>query len=431
MHVLMNFKGFKHAFINLFNPLTVLIGPNGSGKSNLIEGVELLAFLVHGRPLHEIYDIGRGTIGGLEIRGGFNSCARHGENSFTLGLFASINFKGKMRPFKYLISLNIKEGPGILSEELVFTDDDTLIFTTLPRTPGKVSSDIQVKYNNFAPGGRKPRTSASGEVSVISQYDDFAKSNKRYPDCVKMVSGIKNWLQSSFAFDPNPKMMRNYERIGKNTLLRNGANLSAVLYGLHVGDEKQRESLERIIDWIRQLPEEPFGELDFVTTPLNDVIFGFRESHDGSFLDARSISDGTLRCLAVLTAIETVADNSRVVIEEVDNGLHPSRVRVLLDAIVSCCKRKELNVLITTHNPATLNTLGEEQLSGVVFCVWNSKDKAFDLLQFKEIPRHDELLERGRLGDLVTRRLIEQYLIPEFEENKKEEALKWLESLKL
>ena len=68
MHCFMNYKGFKFASINLFNPLTVLIGPNGSGKSNVIEGVELLAFLVHGQPIHEIHDIERSNTGAMEIQ---------------------------------------------------------------------------------------------------------------------------------------------------------------------------------------------------------------------------------------------------------------------------------------------------------------------------------------------------------------------------
>ena len=39
-------------------------------------------------------------------------------------------------------------------------------------------------------------------------------------------------LQASFVFDPDPKLMRSYERVGDTILKRNGSNLSAVLYGL-------------------------------------------------------------------------------------------------------------------------------------------------------------------------------------------------------
>lgn len=48
MHRLIDFKSFADVSVNLFRPMTVLIGPNGSGKTNLIEAVELLAFLASG-----------------------------------------------------------------------------------------------------------------------------------------------------------------------------------------------------------------------------------------------------------------------------------------------------------------------------------------------------------------------------------------------
>ena len=429
MHEFIDFKGFKYAQINLFNPLTVLIGPNGSGKSNIIEGVELLAGLVHGRPLHEIEDFSRWSITRYMVRGGIQSCARYGQDSFGLGFIANMGFRGKVRPFHYLIKCEIRPKPRILYEELKFTEDNIMIFRTLAKNTKGISSDIIVEYNNFATGGHKPRASVSEEVSVISQYKEFARGSKRYTDCMKVVSGIMKWLESSFVFDPNPKLMRSYERIGYNTLLRSGENLSAILYGLSKGTDEEKASLGRIIGWIKQLPEEPFGQLEFVVTSLNDVIFGLREGNDGPLTDARLLSDGTLRCLAVLTAIETVANDSRVVIEEFDNGLHPSRVRVLLDAISSCCERKNLNVLVTTHNPATLNALKDNQLGGVVFCMWDTKTNSFELVNFNNIPRFDELLERGRLGDLVTRRIIEQHMLPKFEEDRKAKALKWLGSL--
>ncbi len=130
-----------------------------------------------------------------------------------------------------------------------------------------------------------------------------------------------------------------------------------------------------------------------------------------------------------MTALETAPKGSRIVIEEFDNGLHPSRMHILTEAIADCCKRRNLNVLVTTHNPAALDALSEGQLDGVVLCAWDPKQKATDLVRLKDLPRSDQLLESGRLGDLVTRRVIERYLAPDFEERFQERAEKWLASL--
>ena len=235
-------------------------------------------------------------------------------------------------------------------------------------------------------------------------------------------------LQESFVFDPNPNLMRSYERVGDIILKRNGSNLSAVLYGLSTGDEDQRATLQRLLEKIRQLPDEPYRKFDFTLTELKDVIFGFQES-SGYKVDARVLSDGTLRTLAILTAFETVAAGSRIVIEEFDNGLHPSRVKVLAEAIAEVAQNRHLQVLVTTHNPATMNFLTREQLEGVVLCTWDDENRSASLVRLYELPRYDEFLERGRLGDLVTRRVVEQYLAPGFEKQRQKKVLDWLESL--
>lgn len=83
------------------------------------------------------------------------------------------------------------------------------------------------------------------------------------------------------------------------------------------------------------------------------------------------------------------------------------------------CTRRNLNVLVTTHNPATLDGLTREQWEGVVLCFWDREKKASRLVPLLELPRADVLLERGHLGDLVTRRVLEQHLMPGFEESQK------------
>jgi len=426
-----DFKGFAKAKLDLFRPLTILIGPNGSGKSNVIEGLELLSFVSHGRPLHEIVDSGHGTNGTLEIRGGLESCPRHGKDRFTLGFTAAVPFDGlETRLFEYWVTVKASPEPRIVDEELRFPHEDTTIFRTRESDSSGASADIAVEYNNFARGGRKPIARVSAGRSVLSQYTQFAgKNNKKLDACIRVVKALMRHLRSSFVFDPVPRLMRNYERVANREMLRTGANLSAVLFGLSQGAQKEKEALYKLLEWVRQLPEEPYRDFDFVKTPLNDVIFGLKEGEDGQFVDARLLSDGTLRALAVLAALQTVKSGSRVVIEEFDNGLHPSRLKVLAEALEESCKDRDLNVLVTTHNPATLDALKPSQLKGVVMCVWDDEAKAFDLIRLADLPQYPELLERGRLGDLVTRRVIEQYLAPKFDEQRKQEALQWLEGL--
>ena len=423
MHYFKDFKGFKDVRVDLLDPFTLLIGPNGSGKTNVIEAIELLFFVARGQPLYEIADVGR-TETGLQIRGGLQACGRTGRDTFMLGFSAITRFDGTLKQIVYRIQIRTKPHPQIQDEELKV--GDRVIYKTLVKNPWP--EDLMVIYDNFAVRGRKPQAAASSDRSVLSQYPEIVQKNLNLKQCVRLVQKIRYHLQGSFVFDPNPKLMHGYERIGNNILSKDGANLSSVLYSLSVGDETQQASLDRLLSQVSQLPDEPYKKFSFTTTDLGDVIFGLREK-TGYTINAHSLSDGTLRTLAILTALETVQIGSHVIVEQFDNGLHPSRVGVLTYAIAEAIERRDLRVLVTTHNPATMNNLTPEQMKGVVLCTWSEEKQAADLIALESLPRSDELLERGQLGDLVSRRVIEQYLAPEFEEQHRQKMLEWVEAL--
>jgi len=83
--------------------------------------------------------------------------------------------------------------------------------------------------------------------------------------------------------------MREYERIGNRILAKNGANLSAVLYGLSIDTDEEKQSLQRLLNWIQQLPDEPYRNFEFVVVQqLNDVIFGFKPSSRVGWAKRRS-----------------------------------------------------------------------------------------------------------------------------------------------
>ncbi|WP_460159340.1 AAA family ATPase [Pseudomonas sp. S3_H09] len=253
-------------------------------------------------------------------------------------------------------------------------------------------------------------------------------------------------MQSSFIFDPNPKLMRDYVRSGQNILLKDASNLSAVLQRLNLNknypeilskaskvklQKKEDEiyPIDRILDVVRQIPEEPFLRFDFITTLQLDVLFGIVVND--RLIDARLMSDGTLRIIAVITALESIDTGSRVVIEEFDNGLHPSRAEVLIKAIMEIVHRRKLNVLLSTHNPASLNSLDGEWLKDVHVCHWSPTDQSSVLTKLLDIPKVDYLLEsKASLGDLITKSIFEKHLQPQFEEVKKAKAMEWLNSLK-
>ena len=232
-----------------------------------------------------------------------------------------------------------------------------------------------------------PQAAVSATRSVLSQYEHFATKNKKRRASLRLINTVRDHLRASFVFDPRPSAMRRYERIGHDSLLRDGSNLSSVPYGLQ-GNGKA--TLDELFAQIRQVPDEPYSGFEFVTTDLHDVLFGLREEHSEALSDARMLSDGTLRTLAVTTAVATAERRSRVVVEEFDNGLHPSRVAALIHAIARRSEERKINVLLSTHNPEVLNALTPEQQSNVVLAFRSKKG----LLESAAAPAQSRTLRR-------------------------------------
>ena len=408
MHCLTDFKNFALAELDLFKPLTVLLGRNGSGKTNLIEGVELLATLACGAPFNEITDVDRG--GRFEVRGGLRSCIRFGREKLGLRFNkALVRFDGKSRPVDYFIEIAPRGRNDVQLSAERLQIGDRVLFDAM-NSGGEL---MEVRYDNFS-RGRNPTCQVSASHSVLSRYEEIVRNSQANSLGLRASTGtvqfVRGYLRNSYIFDPQPKAMREYARAESNPqLLRGGANLSAVLFALSEGDEERQAALQRITEVVRQIPEEPFIKIGFADTSLGDVMAGFvadegKETSGGKLIDARLLSDGTLRMLAIVTALETVPDSSRIVIEEFDNGLHPSRAKLLVRTLSETASRRKLNVLVTTHNPAFMDALEQSQMDSVLICHGDEPGKGSQVTRLGDMDIAGTIGLRGGLGDFVTPR---------------------------
>jgi len=335
MFYLRNFKNFAEAELDDDRPVTLLAGPNASGKSNLIEAVELLSFLASGRPLHEITDLGRG--GALEVRGSPDACAARGQTAFTLGYQCDLPTGDGPKNVSFEICIRVGKEPRITEESLRIGNREIREFEILPSDAGTTSAGNVVRYDNNARGKNKPTASVAADRSAPSQYARFAHGNKKLPLTLELIDALTARLTAPSVFDPIPKLMRGYERESETRLARNGFNISPVLADLSrkrylppaPRPERERRVIvrksfsldsvaERILKRISQLPGEPFLGFEFVRSKTGDVIFAFKTPDHSQPLSARLISDGTLRALAILTALETSPHGQRLVLEEFD-----------------------------------------------------------------------------------------------------------------
>lgn len=400
------FKGYERAVLWL-EQVTTLIGSNASGKSNAIEGIQILSELASGRDLNVIFD---GTKNGEgSIRGGAKGCCRYGASSFLLG--CTIDWDKKY-DLLYRIRIDVSGRITVAAESLYLvknaqTDaaNGTVIFKAFANDTD--SDDILVEYAN-GKRGKNPECRALRSMSVLSQMQSRLPTDiANYEDTIQKIQMTRKNLGQMFILDPVPSLMRGYSRAGDGTLRRNCNNISAVLYEIRKNRPDEWGEFCRIV---KDLPENEINDIQFVKTQINDVILVQREKNGRSAesIDAARLSDGTLRCIAVLAAVMSEPEHSLIAIEEMDNGIHPSRVIKLLNALCEIAKRRNIDLVLTTHNATVLNGLGKQEILGVSVVYRDAKTFASKIIPFVDINNQAGILASGGLGDAVeSEKLIE------------------------
>lgn len=226
-------------------------------------------------------------------------------------------------------------------------------------------------------------------------------------------------MQGIFILDPIPSLMRNYTAFSK-TLNNDASNIAGVLAALPKDEKAQVEQI--LSKYVKKLPERDITEVytRAVGEFSQDAMLYCKEDwgiDKEITMDARGMSDGTLRLLGILTALLTRPSGTQIIIEEVDNGLHPSRSKLLLNMIRNISTDRAIDVLVTTHNPALLDELEPEMIPFIVVAHRDNKTGESKLSLLEDIQSLPKLMAYGKVGKLSSEGMIEEALAEEESSN--------------
>lgn len=308
-------------------------------------------------------------------------------------------------------------------------DDDALY---IARAMGSDRQEAQVEYNDFQNTIPRPTIYCSNRQAIFTQLDVPSRfATKEAQEIIPaVVTEFQQALRNIIFLDLNPRAMVDYSFIIDHTLKPDGRNLSSVLY--HICEMQGRKA--EVLAFIGELPEQRISDVGFLVGPRQEVMVTLTETfgHTPVTREAPLLSDGTLRVLAVAAALLSAPTGGLVVIEEIDNGVHPSRAKVLLANILAASKANSLRVLLSSHNPALLDTLPKESVPDVVCCYRDPEQGDSRLVRLADLTDYPDLVARGPLGQLMTQGLLDRYLKNQrTPEQKAEQAQEWLRQLQL
>ncbi|MFV0459398.1 MAG: AAA family ATPase [Actinomycetales bacterium] len=335
-----NFRSLASVDVQLA-PFTVLAGPNGSGKSNLLNVLRFLATTVR-------FDLDAA----LQQWGGLEHVQRQSARPgpVTLEIHGEITqYASAGAPDEYRLEFR-RTPAGHLSRTEAFT---------FKRRQGR---------------GR--RIVVKGREAVISELgDDAAPVERSQHLATRQTTGLAtlpklsdeeggagirdltDFLTSIRILEPDVAAARQPSREYRAPLADDASNLADALHRLRTTDEDSWQSL------LRDLRECLPGLADVDIIPVGGagryVYLQLRENGLAP-IDLADASFGTVRLLALLTALHNPEPPPFLAIEEVDHGLHPYALDLLVARMRSASDR--MQILAATHSPTLINRLEPSEL---------------------------------------------------------------------
>ena len=362
------FKNIDNVDIE-FSDITALIGLNNYGKSNVLSSIEYANEFIKEQPDNK--EKMMNYISGIPIN----------KNTANRNFNFEIEFSTEMNGDKCIVEYGFEFAWPKNNE-----DEDSLFQGQIVKEFLKIKRDEKgQKYNiyiNRTIDRSLYRTSESGRcdkniqieqnnllINKLNNYDDLY-----YIDIIKEINNmnfkINSFLDTSTAFRVSPIKLKH---TFKYELDPDGENIAEVVFNLKKNDENLFESLKNaFVDLFNDIEEidvvkqsinlgQDLKLPDDAPFMLTDDVYRIKVKNVNinQYVSFENLSNGTKRIFLLLTSIILANENSGTLIafEELENCIHPSLFKDLIEYIKKIIKNRNTKVIITSHSPLLVSQL--------------------------------------------------------------------------
>lgn len=353
-----NFKSLVDLYFRL-PKFAVLVGMNGAGKTTILQALDFLSQTMKG-DIDDWLDARNWTAADLGSKL---------TSSSNISLAAEIGGLNCSAP--------------ALAWSANFNRKELACLSELGFVPGGGNHFYSVK-------GRRYKVEGQESQSVTFSYQGSLLSQLRENELTPMTRQIRDALRSIRSLELlSPHLMRQRTRGSAEGVGAGGEQLSAFLYSIK-GTEKST-----LINLLKTFYPHV---VDFKSTPIKGgwKRLSIVENYNGKNIESevRHINDGLLRILAMLA--QTMADQSTLLFDEVENGVNPE----IVGKLVSLLANADQQIVVTTHSPMILNYLNDEVARQSVLFVYKTPDGYTRVKPFFEIPGMSEKLAIMGAGEV-------------------------------
>lgn len=370
LHV-QNFKCLRDVDI-AFGPFTVLIGPNDSGKSSILDALRIL-----GRTMREpLADIFRGD-------DEWRHLAWKGDKVSMILL--AVHLVNGAHRHDYSITVS----RGSVVEEFVHDQNGLGGGPLPPRDRTRLSDWIFAAETGREAGRYATPLDAAVDTVIHDLYGEHTQ------DVLALAAAPRYRL--------NPEHLRRPATTSRAAVLTaTGDNLAAVLDRIISGPD--RTAITRL----EQALHEAIPTLRGIALPAVDDTSGAKalefvldapQKGPPVTIPCAQASDGAMLLTAFL-ALAFSDEPGILLIEEPENGLHPSRLREVVEMLrkisTGAVGNTPRQVIVTTHSPLLLNYTQPEE----VRIVQRDRERGTIVTPMSDVPDVHELLDEFGTGEL-------------------------------
>lgn len=308
--------------------LNLFIGSNASGKSTILDALRFLHEGVQERDFKPP----------VVSRGGIVQLAWKGEEARQIELLARLEDDGKT--FEWFVRLT-KEG-----YEFSVHEEVSELRKAAPPSQVLAADKGRGWWWSGAKGDRvllaqPPTTCALAAAAVDESFP---------------ARGVAEFVSRWGFFDPSPFLLRRgWTGLDSSRFDPYGRNLAERLFSLQ---EASPEAFKQIVSATQSVLGLP-SQIDLRESRDSEDRVYFVQYEPGLKFPVHQVgaSSGTLRMLALMTALFGEPGSNLIGIEEPENHVHPTALAAFAEYLLRA--RDRVQILVTTHSPLLLDFLNE------------------------------------------------------------------------
>ena len=311
--------------------LNLFIGANASGKSTILDALRFLSEAVAERDFR----------GPMFSRGGLIHLAWKGATASSVEL--AVRVAASDSTFEWTVRL-VREGY-----------DFGVVERVQQYRGGLTPTPLLEAFH----GKGWWRSGEHGEKVDLRQSSTSCALAAAAADASFPAHDVAEFIGRWGFFDPNPFLLRrDWSSVESPRLDHYGRNLAETLYRLDTTTRQRILEATRSIVGLPQDIEPKLAE--------DEDRFYFLQQEAGLQyrVHQMGVSSGTLRMLALMTALHTSSEARLIGIEEPENYVHPGALSSLVEYLGDI--GENIQLAVTTHSPLVLDALGDPQFVRVV-----------------------------------------------------------------